>query len=143
MKSVMPFGKFQRIMKTLEDLSEKRTKISDFIEAEIATDSWCYVTFGQELEDVVVKMLADEFECWYTIKPVLDEEAGEDWWKEDGIRYGWSNDIEYWLYDFSNEKEKKTITINSEEIDITSLEDFYNYLITQLKRKEFDTTLSK
>ena len=141
MKGIIPLGKFKRIMNTLIQLSEKRTRISNFIEKEVATDSRCYVTFGQELEDILVKMLADEFECWYTLRPVKDNETGEDWWKKN-IHYGWSNDIEYWLYDF-NDDEKKTITVNSEEIDITSLEDFYSYLINQLKRKEFDMTLTK
>lgn len=130
MKELMPFSKFQRIMETLVEFQQKKERISDFFEKEIMEDSWCLITVGTPLEDILINLLADEFECWYSL---TEGEHDFDWWSE-GRPYGIENDIEYWLYPTSNEEEK-SIEINEKKIDITSLESLYDYLVSEYNRK--------
>ena len=50
-----------------------------------------------------------------------------DWWTSDK-HYGMENDIEDWLYPM-NSDEQKIIGIDGKDIDVTSLESFYDYLV--------------
>ena len=45
---VMPFEKFERIMNTLIKFKDKRERISDFVEKEIATASFCVCDIGTD-----------------------------------------------------------------------------------------------
>jgi site-specific recombinase XerD len=72
--------------------------------------------------------MADEFECWYTFKDDIKE---FDWWQAEN-KYGMENDIETWLYSLD---EHKSITVNGKEIDISSIESFYDFLVSQYKEK--------
>lgn len=135
-KSVMPFEKFKYVMEQIKAHSDKIERISDFFEKELCTDSWCLFTVGDELAQSLCCMLADEFNCWYDtssnkekIDEVLQqvglpptEESTVEWWT--GKRCA-ENDIEYWLYE-----ESKKIVVDGKEIYISTLEEFYHYLIT-------------
>ena len=103
----MSYEKFKYIMQTLVAFSEKKNKIADFFEKEIMEDSWCIITLGNPIEDVLINMLADEFECWYTFREGVKE---FDWWIiEEGNRYkGFENEIADWIYNIDDVK-KMTI----------------------------------
>lgn len=128
MKELMPLDKFKAIMEVLLQFQAKKDRISKFFEKEIMEDSWCIVTLGYPVEDTLVSMLADEFECWYSFKEDVKE---FDWWVGDNYR-GFENDIENWLYSID---EKKTAYVNDKEIDISSVESLYDFLVSQYKEK--------
>lgn len=123
MKEPIPFEKFKAIMNTIMAFDEKRDRFSKFIEDEISTSTYCIVDFGSEVESALVNLLADEFKCWYAF-----QERDYDWWNSTS---GIENDIESWLYSISD---VKTITVNDKEIDITSLESFYEFLVDQYNK---------
>lgn len=131
-KELMSFDKFKYIMEEIISFRDKKDRIADFFEKELMEDSWCILTFGNTMEDVLISLLADEFDCWYTFREGIKE---FDWWRpaEDGNRYrGFENEIADWMYTLD---EKKVITINDKEIDITSLESFYDYLVSSYNAK--------
>lgn len=128
MKELMPFSKFKLLMNTLLEFKEKQDKVSDFFEKELMENSWCLITFGTTIEDALINLIADEFECWYTFK---DDIKDFDWWQAEE-KYGMENDIETWLYSLD---EHKSITVNGKEIDISSIESFYDFLVSQYKEK--------
>ena len=146
--SVMPFEKFKYIMTQVQEYEAKKERISDFLEEEVCTDSYCLFTVGEDLVTTITSMLADHFNCWYNVRLSCNVEIKEDtstdfsalveavkksgnfkedsetplWWDNKYRR--WDNDIEYWLYE-----DNKKIIIDSEEIPIGTLEEFYSYLI--------------
>jgi hypothetical protein len=128
MKELMPFSKFKLLMNVLLEFKEKKDKVSDFFEKELMENSWCLITFGTTIEDALINLIADEFECWYTFK---DDIKDFDWWQAEN-KYGMENDIETWLYSLD---EHKSITVNGKEIDISSIESFYDFLVSQYKEK--------
>ena len=129
-EELMPFSKFKAIMNILQNFQNKRTRVSDFFEQELMEDSWCFITFGSEVETALVNLLADEFDCWYTLSNKKIEEC-EDWW-ENLKCCGRENDIEYWLYSMD---EEKAVWVNDKKVDISSLESFYEYLVSSYKNK--------
>ena len=128
MKELMPFSKFKLLMSVLLEFKQKKDKVSDFFEKELMENSWCMITFGNTVEDALINLIADEFECWYTFK---DDIKDFDWWQAEN-KYGMENDIETWLYSLD---EHKSITVNGKEIDISSIESFYDFLVSQYKEK--------
>ena len=124
MKEPMSFEKFKAIMSIIITFGEKRDRVSKFIEDEISTSTFCIVDFGSEVESALVNMLADEFKCWYAF-----QERDYDWWNS---TTGIENDIEAWLYSISDEPKK--ITIDDKEIDVNSLESFYEFLVDQYNK---------
>lgn len=127
-KELMPFSKFKLLMNVLLEFKQKKDKVSDFFEKELMENSWCLITFGTTVEDALINLIADEFECWYTFK---DDIKDFDWWQAEN-KYGMENDIETWLYSLD---EHKSITVNGKEIDISSIESFYDFLVSQYKEK--------
>lgn len=121
MQEPMPFEKFKAIMNTIQNFNNKRERFSKFIEEEISTSTYCIVDFGSEVESTLINLLADEFKCWYSFK-----DRDYDWWNDS---FGIENDIEAWLYSITDDV--KTITVNDKEVDITSLESFYEFLVKQ------------
>ena len=135
---IMSFDKFKYIMSQIKEYEEKREKISDFLEKEVCSDSYCTFNVGNDLVTTLTSMLADHFNCWYQISlnPSFDafkkefnitEEEVKDsttpkWWDKSCRR--WDNDIEYWLYE-----RNKVITVNDKDIPIKTLKQFYKYLI--------------
>ena len=87
MKKLMSFDKFKKIMETLVAFRDKREKVSNFCEEELMEDSFCFVTYGMDVERALVSLLADEFDCWYSFKEDMKE---FDWWTSDkhyGMEY--------------------------------------------------------
>jgi hypothetical protein len=132
MKKLMSYEKFKAIIEILLEFQQKKDRISDFFEKEIMEDSWCLITLGTPVEDALVSLLADEFDCWYSFKEKVEE---FDWWR--GPKYrGFENDIENWLYSIN---EEKAVTVDGKEIDISSIESLYDYLVSSYNEKhKFD-----
>ena len=124
----MPFSKFKLLMNVLLEFQQKKDKVSDFFEKELMENSWCIITFGDTIESALINLIADEFDCWYTFKDDIKE---FDWWQAEN-KYGMENDIETWLYSLD---EHKSITVNGKEIDISSIESFYDFLVSQYNEK--------
>ena len=130
-KELMSAEKFIVIMNTLIEHQANKNRISDFFEKELMKDSWCFLTFGNELEDTIVHMLADEFDCWFIFTDFENKELPCTWWDGEN-HYGYGNDIEEWLYSMDD---KKVITVNGVEHDVTDLGVFYDYLVEQYNEK--------
>jgi hypothetical protein len=128
MKQLMSYDKFKHIMNVLLDFQQRKDRISDFFEKELMEDSWCIFTLGSTVEDALINLLADEFECWYSFKEDIKDFV---WWTEEK-QYGMENDIETWLYSLDD---VKVMTINGKETDISSLESFYDFLVQQYNEK--------
>lgn len=128
MEELMPFSKFKLLMNVLLEFQQKKDKVSDFFEKELMENSWCLITFGDTIESALINLIADEFDCWYTFKDDIKE---FDWWQAEN-KYGMENDIETWLY---SSDEHKSITVNGKEIDISSIESFYDFLVSQYNEK--------
>ena len=130
-REVMSFEKFKYIIENILKIQERREKIADFFEAELCTGSWAMFDFAENIDDMLIHLLADEFNCWYATwsrNKGEEETQTTEWWNDKNKYNLQENDIEYWLYGSLNE-EKKIITVDGKDIDITSIEDFYNYLI--------------
>ena len=122
----MPFEKFENIMNTIIEFDKKRNRISDFIEKEISTSTYCVVDVGSEVETTLINLLADEFNCWYGKES--KEDGSCNWWTYNK-GYGLENDIEYWLYSFIMDEDNKCLyDKDGNEIKVNTLKDFYNYL---------------
>ena len=128
MKEPMPFSKFKLLMNVLLEFQQKKDKVSDFFEKELMENSWCLITFGDTIESALINLIADECDCWYTFK---DDVKDFDWWQAEN-KYGMENDIETWLYSLD---EHKSITVNEKEIDISCIESFYDFLVSQYNEK--------
>lgn len=129
-EQLMSFPKFKFIMNKLVEIRDKKERISDFFEKELMTDSFCYITLGAQIEDALISLLADEFECWYSFDKNVKDYI---WWNE-GLSYrNFENDIENWLYTISDDP--KTVTVNGNEIPIDSLEELYEFLVNQATGK--------
>ena len=128
MKELMSYSKFKVLIEALLAFQQKKDKISDFFEKELMEGSWCMLTLGNPVESALINLIADEFECWYTFR---EDVKDFDWWLDEN-HYGMENDIETWLYSLD---ERKTISINGKEIDISSIESFYDFLVQQYNDK--------
>ena len=129
----MSFEKFKFIMNILLEFQRKRDKISDFFEQELMEDSFCFVTLGTPVEDALVNLVADEFDCWYS----FDLENGNNfaWWEKKNHMD--ENEIANWLYSLNDIKEIHYTTADGKEYrkDVTSLESLYEYLVESYKEK--------
>ena len=121
-KELMSLEKFKYIMETIEKGISQRNKISDFMEKELCTDSWCLFNVGTPIEDCLIGMLADEFKCWYSLK----DNASFEWWNS---RRGLENDIENYFY--SLQEKPYTLVMNNKKFIIDTVEDLYNFLTAQ------------
>lgn len=130
MIDVMSYDRFKKIMEIIINYDEKLKRVSDFMEKEIAEDSYCFVTLGRDIQSTLINMLADEFDCWYstTGKPI------SHWWYNE-MNYGADNDISWWLY---SDKGYKKITVNGVEIDLETLPKFYDYLLESYMNKKLN-----
>ena len=147
MSNIMEYDKFKHILKVIKEYNAKMERISDFMEKEVCTDSYCMINVGEELVNTLTSMLADEFDCWYytgfpsismtdlidgNIKEPYEERVPENKWWDKSFRK-WDNDIEYWLYE-----DNKSIFIKGKEVSIGTEGQLYDYLVEQLldKNKE-------
>ena len=133
MKEVMSFEKFKSIMEVLIEFQGQRDRISDFLEKELCDSSYCICTVGSDVENTLVCLLADEFNCWYSFREKRDV---YDWWT-DRKHYDMENEIESWLYGLSDEPKAITLIRDGKEenIDVNSLESFYDYLVKEYCNK--------
>ena len=113
-------------MNILIEFKEQRGRISDFIEKEISTSTYCICDIGNDIESALINLLADEFNCWYS----LSDRKDYNWWKD---TYNIENDIENWLYSISDKP--KTVTINKVKYNVDSLEDLYKFLVKQYNKE--------
>lgn len=124
-ETLMNRDRFKKIMETLIEFKHKRTKVSDFLQEEVATGSWVFVTYGEEIESALVNMLADEFDCWFDTG-FCGDPLPKEWWSEKPHQ---ENDIAYWLYELSESDIQKSVTINGTEVPLETLDEFYDYLV--------------
>lgn len=127
-EELMSLEKFKGIMNILIDFQERKNRVADFFEKELMEDSWCIFTLGNTVERALINLLADEFDCWYSFR---EDTKDFNWWATDK-NYGMENDIEAWLYSLD---EEKIILIDDKEIDISSIESLYDYLVSSYKSK--------
>ena len=137
MKELMPFAKFKAIMEVIENERDKRDRISDFLEKELCEDSWCCVTFGNDLEQALINLLADEFECWYSTKEIPET---YDWWDPNKRYRGFENDIENYLYRVDDNP--YNIKVGEKEYHLQSIDDLYNFLVDEYKRLHSEENLT-
>lgn len=131
-KEVMSFNKFKKIMTTIQDFIAQRDRINDFFEEEIMKDSFCLITLGLSVEDMLINMLADEFDCWYSLR----EGVNFNWWEGNG-GLGAENEICNWLYELRlDESKPRTVEVNGKEVKIDTLEELYTYLASEYYRKQ-------
>lgn len=121
-KELMSLEKFKYIMETIEKGILQRNKISDFMEKELCTDSWCLFNVGTPVEGCLISMLADEFKCWYSYK----DNTSFEWWNS---RQGIENDIENYFY--SLQEKPYSLVMNNKKFIIDTIEDLYNFLVAQ------------
>lgn len=146
-EKIMSFEKFKTIIEILQEFQKKRDRIGDFFEKELCEDSFCIITLGNKVEDVVINLLADEFKCWYSFRNSLrvkfDNEKGtfvsEGTSEKEEEKYEWwvnrtaiENDIENFLYKM--EDESQSITVGNKVFLIETVEDLYNYLVYNYSR---------
>ncbi len=133
MKKPMPYEKFEVLMNTLIEFQDKRDMISNFLEKEICTDSFCLVTFGTDLENKLINLIADEFECWYSFRG--KEATDYDWWIN---RTAIENDIENFLYQVTEDPMR--IEVDGKEFIITTVKELYDYLVFSYERAHENLT---
>lgn len=133
-KELMSFNKFKRIMETIQDFIDQRDRINEFFEKEIMKDSYCIITLGLPIEDVLINMLADEFDCWYAIR---ENDVDFNWWESEGYT-GSSNEISDWFYNLRLDENEPRVSLEIEgiKIKINTLEEFYSYLASQYYKKQ-------
>lgn len=134
MSKILDFQRFKLIIEIIQKFDEKRERIDKFFEEELMENSFCLLTVGDTLHSTLISMLADEFNCWYS----LTQEKPTRWWKNEK-RYGISNEIEWWLY----ESDDKKVTVNSKEYDLSTIGAFYDYLIENYYIKGSDVEFSE
>ena len=128
MLNIMSYGRFKKIMETIINYDKKIERISDFMEKEIAEDSYCFITLGRDVQQALINTLADEFNCWYS----LSEKPISHWWANDK-NYGAENDISWWLY---TDPESRVIYIQGKEVRVKTLPKFYDYLVESYMDKK-------
>ena len=154
-RNIMPFEKFEYLLNQVKGYLERLSKISDFFEDELCTDSSCIVNLGEDLLASIVCMLADEFDCWYEIpssfvpSEVIKEGSDIDEYtkilceglseiaKESGCfdkessKEWWDKSKRRWDNDIEYwlYEENPHITINGKEVPIKTTKEFYDYLI--------------
>lgn len=113
----MKFEEFEYIINKIKESDEKRRKISKFFEEELATSSFIYFTFGEELSSLLISILADYYSCWWTPDGKREKSYKESFTE--------SNDISWWLYE---DVDKVIYRKGDAEIDVNDIKDFFTYL---------------
>lgn len=130
MLNIMSYGRFKKIMETIINYDKKIERISDFMEKEVAEDSYCFITLGRDVQTALINTLADEFNCWYS----LSEKPISHWWANNK-NYGSENDISWWLY---TDPENRVIYIQGKEVRVKTLPKFYDYLVESYMNKKLE-----
>ena len=143
MTNLLSFERFERIIKTIQEFDKKQERVTDFLEKELMEGSFCSWTFGSEVAETLIKVLADEYDCWHsTPQASLEFREGQFimvpsknrnklWYEAEGVYYA-DNDISWWLYDCQDKQ--KIVEVDGLEYDVTNLRDFHEFLIQQMEK---------
>lgn len=102
----MNYKLFKEIVHVIQRHENSNRKFSKFLEEKICTSSFCTVDYGQELIDMLIKVIEQEFNL-----------------QKDSVGY---TDITWWLYESAN---KKIIYYSDgTQRDLTKLKDLYKYM---------------
>lgn len=116
----MEFEKFKKHIDRLLLTREREEKLSDCIEENLSTSTYCIVDIAGDVCTSVEELLADHYDCYYEI-------LGH---KE--------NDISWWVYE---DADKRKIYIKEKDgkektIDLSTIEKFWEYLEENRKKKK-------
>lgn len=116
----MEFETFKKHIDRILLTREKEDKLSDCIEENLSSSTYCIVDIAGDVCTSVEELLADHYDCYYEIQGVKD------------------NDISWWLY---TEKEHRKIHIKEKGkrekiIDLSTIEKLWEYLEENLNRKK-------
>lgn len=119
MGRIMEFETFKKHINRLLLTREKEEKLSDCIEENLASSTYCIVDIAGDVCTSVEELLADYYDCQYEILGHKD------------------NDISWWVYE---DADKRKIYIKEEDgkektIDLSTIEKFWKYLEENRKRK--------
>ena len=120
----MEFEEFKYLIEKVQESSKKRHEVSKFFESNLTTSSFVYFNFGEDLEAVIVNMLADYYKCWWTGDGTLPKDG--TWYSPLSAVYYSNNDIEWWLYE--DVDKKICYSDGRKSVDVEDIKDFYNYL---------------
>lgn len=109
----MNYKLFKEIVHAIQRHENSNINFSKFLEEKICTSSFCCVDYGQELVNMLIKVIEQEFNL-----------------QKDSAGY---TDITWWLYESA---EKKIIYFpDGHERDLTKLKDLYNYMVENKNMK--------
>lgn len=106
----MEFEKFKRYIDTINNTVEKEELISECIEQNLSSSTFCIVDICSDVIKLLVDLLADYYNCQYEIQEHNDNEIS--WWLFE--------DVEKIIYVNENGKEK--------EIQVQDVYAFWKYL---------------
>ena len=115
----MEFVKFEKHINTIKNTLEKEKEVSDCIQKNLSTSTYCIVDISNEVIDSIIELLADYYDCYFDL---LNSK---------------SNDISWWLFESVN----KVITIidhkkeKEEKIIVEDIHSFWEYLEDNRNRK--------
>lgn len=102
---------FKEIVHVIKRHDNLNQEFSKFLEQKICTSSFCTVDYGNELTEMLIKTLCDEFN-------LMDEYNNKEY----------PDLITWWLYE---DVDKILYTKEpNQKIDVNDIEDFYNYLVS-------------
>ena len=113
----MEFVKFEKHINTIKNTLEKEKEVSDCIQKNLSTSTYCIVDISNEVIDSIIELLADYYDCYFDL---LNSK---------------SNDISWWLFESVNitiidhKKEKE------EKIIVEDIHSFWEYLEDSRNKK--------
>lgn len=145
-KEVMSLEKFKHLISVIRETHKKQEVFSDALQNTLCSDSFCFVSLADRVITALTNMIADDFNCWYELPSFKNDESlslgdfpffsnierEDNWWEGKFCKK--ENEIDYWLYDLDKIEEEKEgkeahITVNKEDVDVSTVESFYNYLV--------------
>lgn len=104
----MEFELFDKIYTAIKEHHEKQSRISDFLESELCSSSFCFCDMGDNLIDLLIELLVREFDdraewieyCLYEKPDKIGDYVFED---EEPIKLNTTKEI----YDFLMENKKE------------------------------------
>ena len=115
----MEFVKFEKHINTIKNTLEKEKEVSECIQKNLSTSTYCIVDISNEVIDSIIELLADYYDCYFDL---LNSK---------------SNDISWWLFESVN----KVITIivhkkeKEEKIIVEDIHSFWEYLEDSRNKK--------
>ena len=116
---IMEFEKFKRYIESIQHTYEKEETLSNCIQENITTSTFCIVDISEEVISSLVEILVDYYDCHFEVLNHKD------------------NDIAWWLY-----TDEKIIYITDEksgkktELHLEDVYSFWKYLEDGLRNKK-------